>query len=88
MKTITTHYIDGAFVESHGREVMDSINPSNGELISINSALPQHPGSTELDLLIRYPGWTRLGRSNHRAGQLATRATATYAKLLKQSYVQ
>jgi aldehyde dehydrogenase (NAD+) len=34
MKTITTHYIDGAFVESHGREVMDSINPSNGELIA------------------------------------------------------
>ena len=26
MKTITKHYIDGAFVESHGREVMDSIN--------------------------------------------------------------
>ncbi len=26
MKTITRHYIDGAFVESHGREVMDSIN--------------------------------------------------------------
>jgi len=33
MKTITSHYIDGAFVESHGRETMDSINPSNGELI-------------------------------------------------------
>ena len=26
MQTITKHYIDGAFVESHGREVMDSIN--------------------------------------------------------------
>jgi hypothetical protein len=26
MKTITKHYIDGAFVESHGREVLDSIN--------------------------------------------------------------
>jgi aldehyde dehydrogenase (NAD+) len=33
MKTITTHYIDGAFVESHGRETMDSINPNNGEVI-------------------------------------------------------
>jgi aldehyde dehydrogenase (NAD+) len=33
MKTITTHYIDGVFVESHGREVMDSINPSNGKVI-------------------------------------------------------
>ncbi len=33
MKTITTHYIDGAFVESHGREVMESINPANGKVI-------------------------------------------------------
>ncbi|HET6844871.1 MAG TPA: aldehyde dehydrogenase family protein [Candidatus Angelobacter sp.] len=34
IKTITTHYIDGAFVESHGREVMDIINPTNGETIA------------------------------------------------------
>jgi aldehyde dehydrogenase (NAD+) len=34
MKAITTQYIDGAFVESHGREVMDSINPNNGKLIA------------------------------------------------------
>ena len=27
IKTITTHYIDGGFVESHGREVMDLIRP-------------------------------------------------------------
>jgi aldehyde dehydrogenase (NAD+) len=33
MKTITKHYIDGAFVESHGREVMDIIRPTNGEVI-------------------------------------------------------
>jgi len=33
MKTITKHYIDGAFVESHGREVMDIINPTNGTVI-------------------------------------------------------
>ena len=33
MKTITTHYIDGAFVESHGREVMDIIRPTNGQVI-------------------------------------------------------
>ena len=24
IRTLTTHYIDGAFVESHGREVMDT----------------------------------------------------------------
>jgi aldehyde dehydrogenase (NAD+) len=33
MKTITTHYIDGAFVESHGREVIDIIRPTNGQVI-------------------------------------------------------
>jgi aldehyde dehydrogenase (NAD+) len=34
MNTIAKHYIDGAFVESHGREVMDIINPANGKLIA------------------------------------------------------
>jgi acyl-CoA reductase-like NAD-dependent aldehyde dehydrogenase len=33
MKSITQHYIDGTFVESHGREVMDIINPTNGKVI-------------------------------------------------------
>jgi aldehyde dehydrogenase (NAD+) len=33
VKTITTHYIDGAFVKSHGREVMDILKPTNGQLI-------------------------------------------------------
>src|SRR5580693_8470453 len=34
MRNITTHYIDGAFVESHGREVMDIINPTNRKVIA------------------------------------------------------
>jgi aldehyde dehydrogenase (NAD+) len=34
MKTITTHYIDGAFVESHGREVMNIVKPTNGQVIA------------------------------------------------------
>src|ERR1700751_1621331 len=33
IKTITTHYIDGAFVESHGREVMDIIRPTDSQAI-------------------------------------------------------
>jgi aldehyde dehydrogenase (NAD+) len=33
MKTLTTHYIDGAFVPSHGKEVMDIIKPTNGQVI-------------------------------------------------------
>src|SRR6201988_4682192 len=34
IKALTTHYIDGAFVESHGREVMDIIKPTNGRVIA------------------------------------------------------
>ena len=34
IKTITTHYIDGAFVESHGREVVDIIKPTTGKVIA------------------------------------------------------
>src|SRR6478736_106617 len=33
MKELTTHYIDGAFVASHGREVMDIIRPADGQVI-------------------------------------------------------
>ena len=33
IKALTTHYIDGAFVESHGREVMDIIKPTTGKVI-------------------------------------------------------
>src|SRR4029077_14814636 len=33
IRTITTHYIDGAFVESHGREIMEVIKPTNGQVI-------------------------------------------------------
>jgi len=34
MKTIMTHYIDGELVESHGREFMDIIKPTNGQVIA------------------------------------------------------
>ncbi len=34
IKTITTHYIDGAFVESHGQEVMDIIRPTDAKVIA------------------------------------------------------
>jgi aldehyde dehydrogenase (NAD+) len=34
VKVITKHYIDGAFVDSHGSEVIDGINPTNGQVIS------------------------------------------------------
>src|ERR1700740_50436 len=34
MRTITTHYIDGTFVESHGREIMDIVRPTDGTVIA------------------------------------------------------
>ena len=34
IKTLTTHYIDGAFVESHGKEVMDIIRPTDAKVIA------------------------------------------------------
>jgi hypothetical protein len=34
IKTINTHYIDGAFVRSHGHEVMDIIRPTDGRVIA------------------------------------------------------
>jgi aldehyde dehydrogenase (NAD+) len=34
IKTITAHYIDGAFVESHGQEVMNIIRPTDGRVIA------------------------------------------------------
>ena len=34
MQTITRHYINGAFVESHGSEVMDVIKPTNRQVIA------------------------------------------------------
>src|ERR1700747_570695 len=34
IKTLTTHYIDGAFFESHGGQVMDIIRPTGGQVIA------------------------------------------------------
>jgi aldehyde dehydrogenase (NAD+) len=34
IKTLSTHYIDGAFVESHGREIIDIIRPTDGQVIA------------------------------------------------------
>ena len=42
VETITTHYIDGAFVESHGREVINIIRPTDRQVIAqvVNTADP------------------------------------------------
>src|SRR5579859_6616612 len=33
MKTLTTHYIDGEFVSSHGQDVMDIIRPTDRKVL-------------------------------------------------------
>jgi acyl-CoA reductase-like NAD-dependent aldehyde dehydrogenase len=33
IRTLATHYIDGAFLESHGREVMDIVRPTDAHVI-------------------------------------------------------
>ena len=33
IKSLTTHYIDGTFVESHGRQIVDVIRPTDGHVI-------------------------------------------------------
>jgi aldehyde dehydrogenase (NAD+) len=33
VRNLKTHYVDGEFVDSHGREVMDIISPTSGKLI-------------------------------------------------------
>ena len=37
IKTLTTHYIDGAFVESHGHQMMDIIKPTNGQVTTCSA---------------------------------------------------
>jgi aldehyde dehydrogenase (NAD+) len=34
MRTVTKHYIGGEFVESHGRELLENSNPSNGRILA------------------------------------------------------
>ena len=46
MNTVTRHYIDGTFVESHGREVMDIINPTNRETIAQVTLADEEDGGT------------------------------------------
>jgi hypothetical protein len=42
--TITTHYIDGAFVESDGREIMDIVRPTDdGVAEAVRARAILHP---------------------------------------------
>jgi aldehyde dehydrogenase (NAD+) len=53
MNTITKHYIDTAFVESHGREVMDIVNPTNGKPIVRVTLADEEDARRAVDALAR-----------------------------------
>jgi aldehyde dehydrogenase (NAD+) len=49
IKTLTTHYIDGAFVESHGREVIDTVKPTNGKVIALVTLADEEDSRRAID---------------------------------------
>ncbi len=61
IKTITTHFIDGAFVESHGREVMDIIRPTDGQVIARVTLADEEDTQRAIDAAKR--AFTTYGRS-------------------------
>ena len=61
MNTITKHYIDGAFVESHGREVMEIINPTNRTVIAQVTLGDEHDARRAIAAAKR--AFARYGRS-------------------------
>src|SRR5712691_12399962 len=61
LTTITTHYIDGAFVESHGREVMDIIRPTDGQVIARDTLADEE--DTRLAVAAARRAFTTYGRS-------------------------
>ncbi len=61
VKTLTTHYIDGAFVESHGREVMDIIRPTDGQVIARVTLADEE--DTRLAVAAARRAFTTYGRS-------------------------
>ena len=55
VKTLTTHYIDGAFVESHGREVMDIVRPTDGHVIARATLADEEDTRRAIAALTRAP---------------------------------
>jgi len=73
MKAITKHHIDGAFVESHGRKVWESINPSNDKVIgrlTLGDEEDARRAISALERFIRFAGtkkdeWANVSRRLH-----------------------
>ena len=81
METISTHYIDGTFVESHGRETMDSINPTTGNVIG--RAMLADEVDTQRAIAAANRAFAAYGRStlDERAGILRRLHKAAMARL-------
>lgn len=60
MRSITTHYINGAFVASHGREVFDLISPVNRQIIGQVTLGDEVDARAAIDAAERaLPGYSR-----------------------------
>jgi aldehyde dehydrogenase (NAD+) len=59
MKSITTHYIDGAFVESHGRQVIDVVRPRAKLLWRLHQAASARAGELTAAMIEEYGGVAR-----------------------------
>ena len=80
IKVITTHYIDGAFVESHGREVMNIIRPTDGQVIGSVTLADEE--DTRRAIAAAKRAFATYGRSttDERAQILRRLHTAAYAR--------
>src|SRR4029077_3431098 len=61
VKTLTTHYIDGAFVESHGHEGMDIVRPTDGK--GIGQVTLADEEDTRRSIAAAHRAFTTYGRS-------------------------
>lgn len=81
VQTLTTHYIDGAFVESHGHQVMDIIRPTDAELIGRATLADEE--DTQLAIAAAKRGFATYSRSTveERAAILRRLHAATSARV-------
>ena len=77
IKTLTTHYVDGAFVESHGREVLDIIRPTDGQVIARVTLGDEE--DTRRAITAATSAFATYGRTTGRTAKILRRRTSCFA---------
>jgi aldehyde dehydrogenase (NAD+) len=80
-RTITTHYIDGAFVPSHGREIMDIVRPTDGKVIALVTLADEEDARRAINAAKRAFGIYGTSRPEDRAELLRRLHRATAARI-------